>query len=1323
MSRIDKLSISGVRSFSPALRETIQFNTPLTLIVGYNGSGKTTIIECLKYATTGELPPNSKGGAFIHDPKLRGEKEVLAQVKLQFHSINDREHIATRSLQLLVKKTTRSQKTLDCSLVVVNNGERTTTSTRQAQLDEMIPERLGVSPAILDAVIFCHQDESLWPLSEPAALKKRFDEIFEALKYTKAIDNLKVLRKKHVEELGKLKNDEAHHKVNKDRGERAEKRMTLLQGEIEAARDKCEALSAEMQETQDNIREKRDQANSFLQIVQSLSNKQEQLKYRQDAVNELRQTIDELDEDDASLEESLAQYEQSMQRYREESEKNKAQYNDLQRKLAQHRRDLATKLSEQGKHQSDKDKYERQLASRAALIQEAAGSYSFRGYDGELTDDHVKSFGEKIQKLLDDKKRHLERLQRENSAELDKATAIITDLEGSKAARTQDRVSAKQRFGAIEKRMAVLKNDASCIDIDQGTKAVLDSQLVDVDDRLRRAQQDAEKSDWDGQLSLENDKLSQLESENEKLGRELVDCTRQASDRAQLDLRKRELTDRKRKLETLKETWTPKLSNVVGQGWEPDTLETTFQSTLTRQTKVVQDARKKRDQAREKQQKVDFRLRNAKESQEKKSQDASICKEQVLAALRKIRDKAVIEDYQEEVESVEQRVEELKNDLSLFDALVDYYNKCKRLLESKRKCLLCERHFDDSQSASLDRLSKKIDKQMDPKGKVDVEKDLKEETSQLESLRAVRSSHDTYQRLSRELPAMSDECKKVEAEYDVLDRQLDELESTVSAEEEKLRDLEGLSKTVMSICQTVKDIKDAEAQVERIASQQSSRGAMRSPDEIQESQAKLAEQMRSLKARITKLGNDRQRMRDQLSSLELEKSELNNKIGRAAGQLEKKKDLEKQLEALREEHGHQREAMQGADRELEALEGRMAEARTARDETLRRGRAREQSVVEERDGIAGTVSEIRMVDSEIDSYLNRGGAGQLAANERAVAALEVTIGETETEIDSVTVRANRLKQDMDNSDSKKKNMSDNLNYRRHLRTLEVLRKEISELEARRADEDYERHQAEARTLENRSNRLLAERGSVMGSMKTKDEELGRLLQEWEMDYKDAKQQYREAHVRAETTKAAIDDLARCGAAVDKAVMQFHATKMAEVNRIAGELWQSTYQGTDIDTILIRSDSETSSSSSSSSTTTSLSSAAAGRRSYNYRLCMVKQDTEMDMRGRCSAGQKVLASIIVRLALAESFGLNCGLIALDEPTTNLDADNIKSLAESLHAIIRARRGQRNLQLIVITHDEDFLRHMRCADFCDSFFRVRRDERQNSVIVRESITRLF
>ena len=62
--------------------------------------------------------------------------------------------------------------------------------------------------------------------------------------------------------------------------------------------------------------------------------------------------------------------------------------------------------------------------------------------------------------------------------------------------------------------------------------------------------------------------------------------------------------------------------------------------------------------------------------------------------------------------------------------------------------------------------------------------------------------------------------------------------------------------------------------------------------------------------------------------------------------------------------------------------------------------------------------------------------------------------------------------------------------------------------------------------------------------------------------------------------------------------------------------------------------------------------------------MLKDKNEMDMRGRCSAGQKVLASIIIRLALAESFGIQCGIMALDEPTTNLDKANISALANAL-----------------------------------------------------------
>ena len=68
--------------------------------------------------------------------------------------------------------------------------------------------------------------------------------------------------------------------------------------------------------------------------------------------------------------------------------------------------------------------------------------------------------------------------------------------------------------------------------------------------------------------------------------------------------------------------------------------------------------------------------------------------------------------------------------------------------------------------------------------------------------------------------------------------------------------------------------------------------------------------------------------------------------------------------------------------------------------------------------------------------------------------------------------------------------------------------------------------------------------------------------------------------------------------------------------------------------------------------------------------MIKGSTPLDMRGRCSAGQKVLACIIIRLALAETFCLHSGLLALDEPTTNLDKENIDGLAQALSDIVRS-----------------------------------------------------
>lgn len=50
-------------------------------------------------------------------------------------------------------------------------------------MDREIPALMGVSKAILENVIFAHQDEANWPLQDPSTLKKKFDDIFSATRY------------------------------------------------------------------------------------------------------------------------------------------------------------------------------------------------------------------------------------------------------------------------------------------------------------------------------------------------------------------------------------------------------------------------------------------------------------------------------------------------------------------------------------------------------------------------------------------------------------------------------------------------------------------------------------------------------------------------------------------------------------------------------------------------------------------------------------------------------------------------------------------------------------------------------------------------------------------------------------------------------------------------------------------------------------------------------------------------------------------------------------------------------------------------------------
>ena len=111
--------------------------------------------------------------------------ETKGQIKLRFKTAAGKDVVCIRSFQLTQKASKMEYKAIESVLQTINphTGEKVCLSYRCADMDREIPALMGVSKAVLENVIFVHQDEANWPLQDSSTLKKKFDDIFSATRY------------------------------------------------------------------------------------------------------------------------------------------------------------------------------------------------------------------------------------------------------------------------------------------------------------------------------------------------------------------------------------------------------------------------------------------------------------------------------------------------------------------------------------------------------------------------------------------------------------------------------------------------------------------------------------------------------------------------------------------------------------------------------------------------------------------------------------------------------------------------------------------------------------------------------------------------------------------------------------------------------------------------------------------------------------------------------------------------------------------------------------------------------------------------------------
>lgn len=114
---------------------------------------------------------------------------------------------------------------------------------------------LGVSKAILNYVIFCHQDELNWPFDQGKLLKERFDEIFDSSKFNKALECIAKLYKELQNDIRTLIANKETQRVLVNEVEAKEKLLEDHEKRLVTSKEKVNDISKELEPVKQKIEE------------------------------------------------------------------------------------------------------------------------------------------------------------------------------------------------------------------------------------------------------------------------------------------------------------------------------------------------------------------------------------------------------------------------------------------------------------------------------------------------------------------------------------------------------------------------------------------------------------------------------------------------------------------------------------------------------------------------------------------------------------------------------------------------------------------------------------------------------------------------------------------------------------------------------------------------------------------------------------------------------------------------------------------------------------------------------------------------------------
>ncbi|XP_033111365.1 DNA repair protein RAD50-like [Anneissia japonica] len=1308
MSSINKLSIQGIRSFGQddGDMQVVEFFSPLTLIVGQNGAGKTTIIECLKYITTGDMPPGIKGSSFVHDPKVADESEVKAQVKIRFTDIANKSMVVTRNLTATQKASRVEFKTLEGTIFRINqHGERTSTSSKCVEINREMETSLGVSKPVLNNVIFCHQEDSNWPLSEGKTLKTKFDEIFAATRYIKALESIRSVRKTQADQV-KIYNTELRYlKENKDRSIALEKDLESMSTRLDVSKDKVVEIADKLSPLEERrktiITKQGDIADLESKIAKFESDKEHLVNNQR----ELERSLEEIFQ--GTTDELRAMIREHKSKVDEKAASLKQNERKISRQTAELQNLKATKLRlvvAQGKLEQEAENHKAKVENRNRRIQSVSSNLNMTGFSqSNFEASDVNRFQTELSSVISN--RETERQQQKELFE-DEEAARQMEIDDMKATRTTLKNTDNMKTQMMKANQVDLQNIKSQL---RNMNANM-HQLSDLEADLKQAEQalkSAEESLNLEQLRVEIRDLEKEKQEKDRkmsnLNQEISTLTQQSNIRTQHEMLLKNKNEKESEIKKIRNRIDEEVQQLLGH-FPSSNAKAQLQEFSMKKNTELKQCQRKLQTAKSEISSKETRRAMIMDQMKKKEDELRNYEERLFQECGSQDVESSLVELQTTISNLQSEKGALSGSKHLFERYI------KSLRRAEAQCPLCHRGFDaeDEVEELVQELESKL--RLAPQKMVEKENLIAQNMSKRNKLVQMKPLKENMKKLSSEIPDLKANVASISEE-------ISKLRSTIQQEDNRMNALqleESMANEVrpyiirLEECQ--KELSVLERKLAVLTTQLAGADTSRTFQLVNSERRDLEIQLDGVNKMVESKRRQVMEHSENLQVLKVNINSITSEKLRLEGELQQRVQLENQQVELTSTNQQYAREIKDAREQLMPIERKLSELIEGKNELTARKERELENLRIEIEKINQKQKDIRVLNNDVRRYYEDRKDEKIKEGMDEISGIEDKISHRGEEVVELQKIIDKLKEDVAKQQVNERTMQDNLLLRQKQAELEAVERKLAILHKELGGHHHTELERERLKLNNEIDDLIKEKHQAEGRLAIFKERIKSVRTDLQNDsLKNAKEKHTDMLIKLKTTELASSDLDKYYVALNRAIMNYHSMKMNEINAIIRELWRDTYKGNDIDHIEIRADEDDST-------------AASLRRQYKYRVVLVKGDISMDMRGRCSAGQKVLASLVIRLALAETFCLNCGILALDEPTTNLDRANIESLASALVNIIKNREGQKNFQLIVITHDEEFVELLGRSDYVDHYYRVQKNRDFKSRVSKHSVETL-